>query len=62
MSVEYNWGPPNEQKSPASRNNHIDRYCSRSGRVPEGAQVRVVGVDGMVLTVEPLNGETDEVS
>ncbi len=35
---------------------------SRSGRVPEGGQVRVVGVDGMVLTVEPLNGETDEVS
>jgi membrane-bound serine protease (ClpP class) len=35
---------------------------SRSGRVPEGAKVRVVAVDDMLLTVEPLNGETDEVS
>lgn len=35
---------------------------SRSGRVPEGAKVRVVAVEDMMLTVEPVSGETDEVS
>jgi membrane-bound serine protease (ClpP class) len=35
---------------------------SRSGHVPEGAKVRVVEVEGMVLTVEPVNAGTDEVS
>jgi len=29
--------------------------------VPQGEKVRVVGVEDMLLTVEPLNGETDEV-
>ena len=38
------------------------RAVSRSGPLPEGARVRVVEVKGMVLSVEPLNGETDEVS
>lgn len=35
---------------------------SRSGRVPKGAKVRVVAVEDMMLTVEPVSGETDEVS
>ncbi len=35
---------------------------SRSGRVPEGAKVRVVAVEDMLLTVEPVSGGTDEVS
>ena len=34
---------------------------SRSGAVAEGARVRVVKVDEMLLTVEPVDGETEEV-
>ncbi len=35
---------------------------SGAGSVAEGTKVRVVGVEDMVLTVEPLDGEADEVS
>ncbi len=35
---------------------------SCAGNVPEGAKVRVVEVQDMLLTVEPLDGETDEVT
>jgi len=35
---------------------------SPSGPVPEGGRVRVVKVDNMMLTVEPVSGETDEVT
>jgi membrane-bound serine protease (ClpP class) len=34
---------------------------SPSGPVPAGRRVRVVQVDNMLLTVEPVSGETDEV-